>query len=303
VLCAHINCVCVCVCVCARAYLVNDANTTTLVTPQTAYCREQVQYSSGERSMQQEADPSTRPEQPPDSTFTVNCVGTRVPSFWPENPAMWFAHLEGRFALSNITQDASKLYYVISQLDNKYAAEMEDVITKPPPTGRYDRIKAELIRRLSLSEKQRVRQLLMHDEMSNRRPTQFLRHLRTLAGPSVPSDFFRTLWTNRLPPNIRIIIATQVQVPLNDVVQVEDKIAEVTSSPCVARVSSCGDVSTLAARIDELAREAAALSVSASHPRSLSQTRRHSRHSSCSAGRSPASGVCWYCTTAVLNGV
>ena len=64
---------------------------------------------------------------------------------------MWFAQLEGQFALSNITQDSTKFYYVISHLENKYATEMKDVITNPPPTVRYDRIKAELIRRLSVS--------------------------------------------------------------------------------------------------------------------------------------------------------
>jgi hypothetical protein len=59
----------------------------------------------------------------------------------------------------SITQDATKFYYVISHLENKYAAEVEDVITNPPPTGRYEKIKAELIKRLSRSEEQRVRQL------------------------------------------------------------------------------------------------------------------------------------------------
>ena len=122
-----------------------------------------------------------------------NRVGIRVPPFWSEKPAVWFAQFESQFALSNNTQDATEFYYVISQLDNKYAAEVEDVITIPPPTCHYDRIIAELIRRLSLSEEQRVRQLLTHEEMGDRRPTQFLRHLRTLAGPSVPLDFLRTL--------------------------------------------------------------------------------------------------------------
>jgi hypothetical protein len=158
-------------------------------------------------------------------------------------PAVWFAHFEGQFALS---KDATKFYYFISQLDNKYAAKVEDVITNPLPTCRYDRSKAELIRRLSLSEEQRVRQLQTHEEMGDRRPTQFLRHLRTLAGPSVPLDFLRTLWTNRLPPNIRAIIATQTQIALDDVAQLADKIAEVTLPPCVARVSSSGvDINTI----------------------------------------------------------
>jgi len=66
---------------------------------------------------------------------------------------LWFAQLEGQFPLSNSTNDSTIFYYVISQLENKYAAEVGDDITNPTPTGRYDRIKAELIRRLSLSEK------------------------------------------------------------------------------------------------------------------------------------------------------
>jgi len=85
---------------------------------------------------------------------------------------------------------------------------------------------------LSLSEEQRVRQLLKHEETGDWRPTQFLQHLRTLAGPSVTSDFLRTLWTNTLPPNIQAIIATQAQVSLYDVAQLADKVAKVTPSPC-----------------------------------------------------------------------
>jgi len=110
--------------------------------------------------MQEDAATLTHPEQPPDLTGAINRVGIRVPPFWPEKPAVWFAQLEGQFALLSITQDTTKFYYVISHLENKYAAEVEDVITNPPPTGRYRKIKAELIRRLSLSEEQRVRQLL-----------------------------------------------------------------------------------------------------------------------------------------------
>jgi len=188
-----------------------------------------------------------------------------------------------------------KFYYVISHLDNKYAVEVEDVITNPAPTGRYERIKAELIRRLPLSKEQRVRQLLMHEKMGDRRPTQFLWHLRTLAGLSVPSDFLRTLWTNRLPPNIQAIIAMQAQVSLDDMAQLADKIAEVMPPPYVARVSSSGDdICTLTDRIDELVRQVAALSTNPSHPRSTSQTRRHTRRLPCPAGRSSAPDICWY---------
>jgi len=74
-------------------------------------------------TMQHDANPSAQPEQPPDSTSYINRVGIRVPPFWPEKRAVWFAQLEGQFALSDITQVSTKFYYVISQLENKYAAE------------------------------------------------------------------------------------------------------------------------------------------------------------------------------------
>jgi hypothetical protein len=150
-----------------------------------------VRYSSHKHSRQQGADPSTRPEQPPDSTFTIKHVVIRVPYFWPKKPAAWFAQLKGQFVLSNITKNATKFYYVISQLDNTHGAGGCNI--QPQPTGRYDRIKAELIRRLSLSDEQCVRQLLMHEEVGDLRMTHFLRHLRTLAWSTVPSDFLCTL--------------------------------------------------------------------------------------------------------------
>ena len=96
--------------------------------------------------MQQDVEPSTRPEQPPNLSFTPNRGEIRVPPFWPEKPALWFAQIEGQFALANVTKDTTKFYYVISHLDNKYSAEVEDVITNPPPTGRYERIKAVTLR-------------------------------------------------------------------------------------------------------------------------------------------------------------
>ena len=72
--------------------------------------------------MQHDANPSAQPEQPPDSNVYINRIGIRVLPFWPKKPAVWFAQLEGQLALSNITHVSTIFYYVISQLENKYAA-------------------------------------------------------------------------------------------------------------------------------------------------------------------------------------
>ena len=86
-----------------------------------------------------------------------------------------------------------------------------------------------------LSEKQRDRQLLLYEEKGDRRPTQFPRHLCTLVCPTVPPDFLRTLWINRMPPHIQAINPTQAQVALDNVAQLAGKIAEVSPHPSVIR--------------------------------------------------------------------
>lgn len=197
-------------------------------------------------------------------------VGVKVPPFWPNEPALWFVQLEGQFALANITADATKFYHVISNLDFKYVCEVKDVITNPPENHKYEKIKSELISRLSASQEQRVRQLLTLEELGERKPSQFLRHLRSLAGAGVPDDFIRSLWTSRLPSHIQAIIATQVNLPLDTVAQIVDKIHEVSfpgnttqvtavSAAAASSTASCSvsAIETLTQRIDDLSRQVA----------------------------------------------
>ena len=57
---------------------------------------------------------------------------------------------------------------------------MEHIITSSTEHDPYDQLKAELVRRLSTSREQRVRQLVSHEEMGDRKPSKFLRHLKGL---------------------------------------------------------------------------------------------------------------------------
>lgn len=132
----------------------------------------------------------------PSQTNELCGVGIRVPPFWPEAPEIWFAQV------SNIISDATKFNYVIGQLDPQDAKEVKDIIISPPQTDRYHKLKFELIRRLTASNEKKVQQLLMHEELGDRKPSQFLRHLQGLAGSGVPEDFLRTIWSSRLPSNI-----------------------------------------------------------------------------------------------------
>jgi len=43
-----------------------------------------------------------------DKQALVNRVAIKIPPFWADEPELWFAQLEGQFALGGITQDATK---------------------------------------------------------------------------------------------------------------------------------------------------------------------------------------------------
>jgi hypothetical protein len=101
--------------------------------------------------------------------------------------------------LAGVNREKTKFFHVISQLDHRYATKVEDIITSPPERDPYTTLRTELVQRLSPSREQRIRQLPTLEEMGDRKPSQFLRHLRGPA-PDMPEDFLRTIWSSRLLP-------------------------------------------------------------------------------------------------------
>lgn len=233
-----------------------------------------------------------------DQTSTAgNRIAMRVTAFWPDKPALWFAQLDGLFRTNGITDDESKFWHVLSNLDNTHAAEVEDVITNPPAEGKYTRLKEELIRRLSASREQRIRQLIEREEMGDRKPAQFLRHLRSLAGTSVPDEFLRTLWISRLPAHLPPILTTQEGMSLDNLAALADRVFEVTPRPQVAAATASDPLmNTLLQRVEELTQQVAALSTARdARSRYRGRSRSNSRRSFRSGSPHSTDGrLCWY---------
>lgn len=228
-------------------------------------------------------------------------VGVRVPAFWPEKPAVWFAQIESQFSISNITTDATKFNYVVAQLESQYAAEVEDVIISPPATDKYKKLKEELIKRLSVSRQKKVKQLLSQEELGDRRPSQFLRHLRNLAGPNIPDEFLLSIWTNRLPNNVQYVVASKPNDSLEELADLADRVYDLSSPHQVAATSASDpQLATLVRQVSELTREMKELK---SQLHGSRQSRSKNRSSSRSRNRSSTKRSqssyrkypeCWY---------
>lgn len=223
-----------------------------------------------------------------DSTPSIARLSIKVPPFWPEKPSLWFVQLESQFALSKITCDDTKYFYVCANLDSKFALEVEDILTQPPATDKYTLLKKELISRLSASQDQKIKRLLETEEIGDRTPSQFLRHLKTLAGTEIPEAFLKTLWLKHLPDNIQAILATQGSSTLDSIATLADKMSEIfapTQQIAATSTASQTTVAELAMQVKTLTQQLAEMS------RGRSQDRRDSaRHRS----RSQSNSICWY---------
>ncbi|GFY00947.1 uncharacterized protein TNCV_1363531 [Trichonephila clavipes] len=131
----------------------------------------------------------------------------------------------------------------------------------------YEKLKNQLINRLSLSEEQRVRKLLGREKLGDRKPSQFLRHLRSLAGDiKIKHTLLRSLLLQRLPPHVQAILQRQSTLEPDQMTDMADRIMEVpllTSKPSVNSIdpivaSASPRVSvtleSLAERVEDLAK-------------------------------------------------
>nr|XP_037867766.1 uncharacterized protein LOC119628666 [Bombyx mori] len=235
-------------------------------------------------------------------------VGVRIPPFCSEDPEMWFSQIEMQFKLSGISVDDTKFTYVSANLEPQYAKEVRDIITKPPASNKYEKLKTELIKRLSISQEKRVRQLLMHEELGDRKPSQFLRHLTSLAGSDVPSDFIITIWTSRLPVNVQTAVATIKGSPMEKLSDLADVVYEM--APAVPQVASASSqaqgneqvnptLSEMAQQINSLTQQISLLSkqvAGRSRSRNRSRRRWNGRSQSRSKPRQPPADhpYCFY---------
>lgn len=141
-----------------------------------------------------------------DNAGEVNAVALKLPTFWTERPAVWFAQAEAQFLVKGITADATKHAYVISALGNEAAAEVESHILHPPDNNKYDGLKASLIDAFGQSQMAKDIALLNLGGLGDRKPTSLLRYMKSLN--SDPATLFKACFLQHLPADVRRILAS-----------------------------------------------------------------------------------------------
>ncbi|XP_025158377.1 uncharacterized protein LOC112589413 [Harpegnathos saltator] len=138
---------------------------------------------------------------PPFSDNVIESItACKIPPFWKQQPALWFAQIESLFQIHRIRSDDGRYHLVIGALDFEAIQEIADILASPPVIDKYVTLKTQLLARFADSADKQLHRLLTDLELGNRKPSQLLRHMRTLAGDRMSQDILRVRWLALLPP-------------------------------------------------------------------------------------------------------
>lgn len=237
----------------------------------------------------------------------VAAVSIKLPPFWPSDPLVWFAQVEAQFTTRGVSSQKTRFDYVVASLSPQYAMEVRDLILAPPTDAQYDTLKELLIKRTAASEQRRLQQLFHSEDLGDRKPSQLLRRMQQLLGDkasSTDSSFLRELFLQRLPANVRMILASTMDESSTDLerlADLADKVTEV-AAPTVSAVATSqlsSEVEQLRGEISDLKQIIQSWPKSTSH-RDRGNTRTHrspspARPRPVSPHQVPVTdGVCWY---------
>lgn len=178
---------------------------------------------------------------PANTTAITTAAAITLPCFWPTKTELWFRMAEAKFELAHpkITKEDTRFNHVLSVLSPEIAEEVADVITKPDPVAPYSKLKEAIINRTSLSDTQRLRQLLSGEELGNRKPSQLLlRRMRQLVNDSryVNDQVMKELFFQQMPVNIKLILVSLGTLNLEQIADVADRILESTPGSSIVAV-------------------------------------------------------------------
>ncbi|XP_064485846.1 uncharacterized protein LOC135398363 [Ornithodoros turicata] len=255
------------------------------------------------------ASPSAVPASSVSPALSISAsTQVRLPPFWAHDPLLWFVQVDNFFHMRHITSETTKYQHLVESLPPSAAAEVRDILLAPAADKPYSVLRDALVKRLMSSQEHRLQQVLSSEELGDRRPTQFLRHLQFLLGDkasSIDPAILKELFLQRLPPHVRVSLAASGALPLSELAELADRDLDI--APRTVAAMPCNTQSDDSV-LGQLRQEVARLTELVSH---LSQQRFPNRGASPSRRtpsparrlqfptRSrrtspPASTYCWY---------
>jgi hypothetical protein len=229
----------------------------------------------------------------------INAIACKLPTFWSSNPKQWFRTAESNFHVSGITSEVTRYHHVIKSLTSDVVSELEDVLDDQSTADNYTALKAIILERFTSTTEEKLRRLVSQEAMGDRTPSQFLRHLQSLSDKNAQDKLLRTLWLDKLPPQLQTVVAQHPDLAIADVAKIADSVHGVlkmqppmcaaTSAPATAATSTSDSA------LQEVLRRLEVLEVRSRAPeRNRGGETRRSNSRSQTRERMDSHPTCWY---------
>ena len=137
----------------------------------------------------------------------IDAVSVKLPSFWTENPEAWFLRAESQFNTKGIKQDETKYDHIIQSLDWAQTKEILHIMKKPPNSGKYELVRAALIKAFAKSQLEKDTELLNCLHLGDQKPSAFARKMRMLNED--PETLLKAIMLKVLPADVRTALANK----------------------------------------------------------------------------------------------
>lgn len=218
----------------------------------------------------------------------------KLPQFWSSCPLAYFEQVEAVFRTSNIRVSNTKYDHLLTALPPNVASDVLDVMQACRESETpYEDMKAELIKRNSLSEAARIEKLLSTEEMGSRSPSTFYRSMISTAGTGtdVNESLVGKLWLRRLPSNMQSALIPFKSKPIKEVLGIADAIYDAQGGqPSVNSVksNSNSEIAELRAQLSAMQKKFE------SFPNRESRSKQRGRSKSRNKSESRKDGPCFY---------
>jgi len=221
--------------------------------------------------------------------------------FVAQHARLFFANFELTCESLNITKQRQKFRHLINLLPMSVQLDVEGLIIDPPSESPYDTIKEALLRKLTDSDDAKLQQILEHETLGDRKPSQLLAAMRRAAiGFNFPDNVMRALWLRKLPHSCKqILLGMDSDCSLDRLAEKADAICSSSCDQTIASVSSTSNhaFDRCFTKLEELIDCLAVDKLHQNRGRRSTDCQRRPPSRQTIANdqqNSPDSGVCWY---------
>ena len=185
------------------------------------------------------------------------------PEYCQLEPRFFFAQAERIFSVNGVTDEHQKFVAIITAIPQNVLLEVSHLIYNPDASRPYSMLRDSLIQSNSVSDVQKITNLLENEQMGDRKPSSFLRHIKSFFGanaPVVEQSVIKPLFLSRLPKSIAHVLAMlDDSESLDSIALKADRIYDTygpdRSDICGIRVPALNDHQSISVDIKSLFKE------------------------------------------------